>query len=58
MAVKSWLVRYRRSCEGEAVVDARTAEEAAALVESGGFDYDPTEEMFDWEVIGEPEENA
>ena len=58
MALKSWIVRYRRSCEGEAVVDARTAEEAVALVDGGDFNHDTAEEMVDWEALGKAEENV
>ena len=56
--IKSWLVPYRRSCQGEAVVEAATAEEARSIVAGGGFDYDSAEEQFDWEVTGDPEENT
>ena len=55
---KSWLVSYRRSCAGQAVVEAATAEEARSIVAGGGFDYDPCEEQFDWEVVSDPEENT
>lgn len=55
--VKVWAVRYSRTCEGTALVDAETAEEARAAVEAGDFDADTRgEEQVDWEAIGAAKE--
>ncbi len=51
-SLKTWSVEYERTCRGTAFVEAETEQEARDIVDSGGFDYDPVEEMTDWEVRG------
>ena len=55
--MKSWLVPYRLTTQGTAVVEAENAEAAVALVENGDFEADSGEERVDWAADGDAEEN-
>lgn len=52
-----WEVPFRATVQGTTLVQAATAEEARALVESGTFDLDPGAEMVDWGATGPAKES-
>ncbi len=56
--LREWAVPYVRTCRGTATVEARTAEEAEAIVDGGGFDADRGEEQTDWSVCGSAREES
>lgn len=48
--LKWWSVPYRATVQGTTQVEAETAEDARAQVESGVFDLDNGQEIVDWSV--------
>lgn len=55
--MKEWIIRGRFTFDGQALVEAETAEQAKAKFDIGEFEFDaPTASCCDWEKRGEPED--
>lgn len=56
--IRQWSVPYRVTRCGTATVEARTAEEAEAMVESGDFEESECDERIGWELDGSAEADS
>lgn len=55
--MKGWMVRGRFIFDGEAYVEANTAEEAKKKFDEGDFEFqERASSCVDWEKRGEPDE--
>lgn len=54
---KGWLVPYRATFRGKTYVEAETADTARQMVDDGDVELDGSEELVDWESVGDAEPN-